>query len=156
MHGARTRDGHLRRPLGVRLDEPEVIDHRMTAVAELPDDTHALGLGLGALEGDAAVRDGGLGAVESLHEIEVPPRAAKLAVGGCLKPELLLPPDDLLDLLVLDRLELVGGDLALLALRPSLLDGDSAQQAADVVSTEGRLRSLHLTILPVSIRPCAE
>ena len=41
--------------------------------------------------------------VEVPEEIEVPPRAAELAVGGELQADLLLLLDDLPDLLVLDR-----------------------------------------------------
>ena len=47
-----------------------------------------------------------LDAIEHAEEIEMPERAAELAVGGELKPDVLLLLDDLLDLAVLDRLEL--------------------------------------------------
>jgi len=50
--------------------------------------------GVGGIEGDA---------VEAAEEVEVPPRAAKLAVGGELEPDLLLLLDRLLDLAVFDR-----------------------------------------------------
>ena len=39
------------------------------------------------------------------EEIEMPPGAAELAVGGELQPDLFLLLDDLLDLAVLDRFE---------------------------------------------------
>ena len=64
------------------------------------------GLVCDALELDAVIELVDLDAVEHAEEIEVPPGAAKLAVGGELEPDLLLLLDDLLDLAVLDRLEL--------------------------------------------------
>jgi len=42
----------------------------------------------------------------------VPPLAAQLTIRGELEPDLLLFDDQRLDLAVLDRLELLGGDLA--------------------------------------------
>ena len=56
-------------------------------------------------EGDAAVHDVLLGAVEAPEEIEMPPRAAELAVGDRLQADVLLLLDDALDLAVLDRLQ---------------------------------------------------
>ena len=98
---------------------------------ELAGDLQALGLGLDAVELDAVVEHHALAALELPEEIEVPPGAAELAVGGELQADLLLLPDDLLDLLVLDLLELVGRDLALLALGARVLERRGAQQAAD-------------------------
>ncbi len=51
-----------------------------------------------------------------VEEIEMPPGAAKLAVGRKLEADLLLLADDLFDLAVLDRLELRRRDRALFAL----------------------------------------
>ena len=103
---ARRRNGHLRRDLGVRLQKLEVIEMRMAGEAELADDAHALGLGLDAGELDALAGVEHLDAIETLVEIELPPGAAELAVGRELEADLLLLPDDLLDLAILDRLEL--------------------------------------------------
>src|SRR5215510_6367443 len=88
---------------------------------------------------------GGVGRhpVEAFEEIEVPPGAAELAVGGELEADLLLLLDDLLDLAVLDLLQLRRADLALLALRPRGLERRRAQQAAHVIGPERRLGSLH-------------
>ncbi len=66
----------------------------------------------------------------------MPPRAAKLAVGDGLQADILLLLDDALDLPVLDRFQGVGRDLALGALRPCVMDGSGAQQAADVIGAE--------------------
>ena len=57
-----------------------------------------------------------LGAIEQLEEVELPPGAAKFAVGRKLQADLFLLLDDLLDLLILDRFQRGGVDLALLAL----------------------------------------
>ena len=73
---------------------------------ELAGDLQALGLGLHAVELDAVVEHDALAARQVPEEIEVPPGAAELAVGGELQADLLLLGDDLPDLLVLDRLEL--------------------------------------------------
>src|SRR5215468_11071109 len=67
----------------------------------------------------------------------MPPRTAQLSVRRKLQPDLLLPPHQPLDFMVLQRLELGGRD------RPSrmpgarLLDGGGTQQAADMVGAEG-------------------
>ena len=50
------------------------------------------------------VHDVLLGAVEAPEEIEMPPRAAELAVGDGFEADVLLLLDDALDLAVLDRL----------------------------------------------------
>ena len=55
-------------------------------------------------------------AVEAPEEVEVPPRAAELAVGDPLKTELFLFADHALDLAILDggepgRIERAGGEL---------------------------------------------
>ena len=66
-------------------------------------------------------------AVKPVQEIEVPPGAAELAVGGELQPDLLLLLDDLDDLSVLDLLLLRGRDLALFAFGARFLDRRRAQ-----------------------------
>ena len=109
---ARRRNGHLRRDLGVRLEKLEMLDMRMAGESDLAGDAHALGLGLDAGELDALADRVHLDAVEALVEIELPPRAAELAVGRELEPDLLLLLDDLLDLAVLDLGKLRVGDLA--------------------------------------------
>ena len=57
---------------------------------ELARDLQALGLGLHAVELDAVVEHDALAAREVPEEIEVPPGAAELAVGGELQADLLL------------------------------------------------------------------
>src|SRR5450830_434617 len=122
MHLAGRRDAHLRHHLSMRLEELEMLQHWMIGETDLAGHLDALHLGLHALELDAVVELVELDAVEQAEEIEMPPGTAELAVGGELKPDLLLLLDDLLDLAVLDRLELGRVDLALLALRARLLD----------------------------------
>ena len=74
----------------VLLDEAEIVDVRMRGEADAAGHAHALGLGLDAVEDDAVADLIELDAVEPLEEIELPPRAAQLAVGGELEPDLLL------------------------------------------------------------------
>src|SRR5215467_257296 len=71
----------------------------------------------------------------------MPPRAAVLAVGRELEADLLLLPDDLVDLAVLDLLELGVGQGACLVLGARVLDRGRAQDAADMVGAERRLGS---------------
>ena len=144
MQRRRRRDGHLRRLLGVRLHELEMLDHRMRLVAaELADHAQHHRLRLPALELDLALAQIGLDAVELAEEIVVPERAAKFAVGDGFEADLLLLLDDLLDLAVLDGLEFCRRDLAALAPGARLLERRRAQQAADVIGAEGRRGAEH-------------
>ena len=120
-----------------------MLEVRMAGEIDLADDAHAFGLGLDPGKGDALAGGVELHAIEPLVEIELPPGAPELAVGRELEPDLFLLLDDLLDLAVLDLPELLGGDLALLALRPRLLERRGAQQAADMIGAEWRFGSLH-------------
>src|SRR5262249_30055719 len=129
----RRRNGDLRRARGMRLHELEMLDHRMVGEADLVDDAGALRPRLHALERDALLHDVTFGAVESPEKIEVPPGAAKLAVGDRLQPDLLLLLDHPLDLAILDRLELGSADLAFRPLLARFLERRGTQQAADVV-----------------------
>ena len=96
-------NGHLRRDLGVGLQELEVREHGVVGgEVDLAGHPQALGLRLDAVELDAVVEHHALAARQMPEEIEMPPRAAELAVGGELQADLLLLPDDLADLLVLD------------------------------------------------------
>ena len=79
-----------------------------------------------------------LDAAELVDEVHVPRLAAQLAVGRGLQADLALHADDLADRFVLDLRELLGADLALGELVASLEHLLGAQQAADVVGTEGR------------------
>ena len=142
MHHARRRDRHLRHHLGVRLQKLEVLQHRVIGEADLAGDLDAQRLGLHALKLDAVVELVEFDAVEHAEEIEMPPRAAELAVGGELEADLFLLLDDLLDLAVFNLFELSRRNRALLALRARLLDRRGAQNAADMVGAKWRLGSL--------------
>ncbi len=106
MHHGRARDGHFRQNAGVGLEELEMLQHRMIGEADLSRDANALGLGLHALKLDAMIELVDFDAVEHAEEIEMPERAAELAVSRQREPDVLLLLDDLLDLAVLQRLEL--------------------------------------------------
>src|SRR4029450_1111854 len=126
-----------------RLEEAEMREHGMAGKADPAGNLDPFRARRNAMELDAGVRGVGGHPVEALEEVEMPPGAAKLAVGGELDPDLLLLLDHLLDLAILDLLQLRGADLALLALRPRGLERRGAQQAAHVIGPERRLGSLH-------------
>src|SRR3954469_8730742 len=97
---------------------------------------------LRALEFELALPLVGLDAVERDQEVGLPGGAAILAVGDRLEPGSLLLLDQRLDLAILDRLQLLGRDLALFALAASILERGRTQQAADMIGAKGRLGSL--------------
>src|SRR5262249_56191209 len=106
-------NGHLRRGLGVRLYELEMLDHRVAVEIELADDAHAFRPRLHAVERNALSAEERFGPAESFEKIEVPPCATKFTVGHGLEAGFLLPVDDRLNLAILDRLELIGGRFSL-------------------------------------------
>ena len=79
-----------------------MLQHRMTGKAELALDADAARLGLHALELDAVIELVDFDAVEHPVKIEMPPGAAKFAVGRNFQPDVFLLLDDLLDFTVLD------------------------------------------------------
>src|SRR4029079_11288332 len=92
-------------------------EHRMVGrEIELARNADALWARFHAAKLDAVRQRDLLAAGQPPEEIEMPPGAAVLAVGRKLKPDLLLLAHDLLDLAVLDRLQRIGRDVALLAL----------------------------------------
>ena len=108
----RRRDGNLRRALGVRSDEFEMLEHRVAGKADLAGDLDALVARGDGGECDALVHHMLFDAVEAPEEIEMPPGTAEFAVGDRLQADILLAFDDALDLLILDCLERGGVDLA--------------------------------------------
>src|SRR6185312_10454619 len=84
QHGGR-RDRHLRgdmRLVCMLLQEPEMIQHRMgVGKIELADDADGVMAGLDARELNAGVGMEKFAAAELGQKIEMPPGAAKLAVG---------------------------------------------------------------------------
>src|SRR5262249_16944021 len=137
-----------------RLDELEMLQHRVVGEAELAGDARALRARLHALECDALLHHVAFGAVESPQEVEVPPGATKLAVGDGLEPDLLLLLDDALDLAIRARLERGRIDLALGMLLARLLQRCRTQQAADMVGAERRFCALHvLNSHPLAVMP---
>ena len=120
-----------------------MLDHGVAVETELSDDAHALWPGLDAMERDALRAVERLRAGESFQKIEMPPRAAELAVGDGLQARLFLLVYEFLYLAIFDGVEVVGGDLPLFALLARFRDGGRAQQAADVISAKRRLAPLH-------------
>ena len=119
-----------------------MLQHRMAGKADLAGDAHAFVAGGDRGKGDAGVHDVAFDAVEAPQEIEVPPRAAELAVADRLQADRFLLFDDVLDRAVLDGLERVSRDFALGAALARFLQGRRPQQAADMVGTEWRFGSL--------------
>ena len=101
--------------------------------ADLAVDLDALGLGLHALELDAVVELHDVDAVEESEEVEVPPRAAELAVGGQLQPGILFAHDEVGDRRILDPGEGVGVDRPFGVLGTGALEGLGTQETADDV-----------------------
>ena len=126
--------GGLRRVGG---EELEVLDMGMVLRADLAGDAGRLGLGLGARELDALIDLDHFHAIELADEVHVPPGAAELAVGDGLEANGLLLIDDLLDLDILDRLQVVGGDLVGEEFLAGVLEGGGAQQRSHMVGAEG-------------------
>ena len=138
MQHAGAGDRHLRHQLRVRRQEAEMIQHGMAGETQLPRYPHGAGLGLGALELDALGRLITFDTLQALEEVEMPPGAPELAVGGRLQADRLLAGDDLADLRILDAAQRLGGDLAGLTARARFLETRSAQQAADHIGAERR------------------
>src|SRR5579864_1599360 len=146
----RRRDRYLRGTPGVRLDELEMLDHRMAGEADFAGDLGAFVARPRAGKRDAGLHDGLLDAVEAPEEIEMPPRAAEFAVGDRLQAGRFLLPDGVLDLAVLHCFQLVRRDLALGAALARRFQRRGPQQAADVIGAERRLGSLHDVTLLLS------
>src|SRR5262245_11080155 len=110
-----------------------MVEHRMGGrEVELAGDLVAFRPGFDAVELDAVRQRDLLDAVEAPAKIEVPPGAAILAVGRELQADLLLLAHDLFDFAILDRLQLGGRDLALLAPSARIFDCTRTQDRADV------------------------
>ena len=126
-----------------------MLDHRVAVeIAELPRDADQDLLRLhAALERDLALALVGFDAGQRRDEIGLPGLAAVLAVGDRFEAGRFLLPDQGFDLAILDRLQLLGRDLAAFALGAGLLQSAGAQQAADVIGAEGRIGALHCSSL---------
>jgi hypothetical protein len=78
----------------------------------------------------------GLDAIERAQEVRLPGGAPVLAIGDRLKADGFLLLDQRLDLTILDPLEFVGRDRALLAPGTRVFQRLCAQQASHVIGTE--------------------
>jgi len=70
-----------------------------------------------------------------------------------LQADLLLFADDALDFAVFERHQIPGGNLAARAPCPRRFEGGGAEQAPDMISTEGRLWASH-GFLPAVMAAC--
>ena len=130
-----------------------MIDHRRTGIAELAGDRDVLRPGLHARELDAVRGADQLGAVQQLEEVELPPGAAKLAVGRELQADLFLLLDDLFNFLILDRFQRGGIDLALLAFDARFFQRCGTQDRADMIGAEGCGGVVHFNLSLFFIPP---
>ena len=115
--------------------QPELAGHAQTGRREVD-------VALVAVEVHRDVLLDLLHAADLVHEVHVPGRAAELAVGDALQADVFLHLHDSADRVVLDRLQLRGAHAAVLVLVTRAQQLFRAQQAADVIGPERRLREL--------------
>ena len=84
-----------------------------------------------------------LHAADLVHEVHVPRRAAKFAVGDALQADVLLHLHGSADRIVLDCLQLRRADAAVLVILARAQQLLRPQQAADVIRAKWRLCELH-------------
>ena len=125
-----------------------MLEMRMAGEIDLAIDLDRLALGLDAVEFDRR-RGDEVDALQTAEEIEMPPGAAELAVGGQLQTDFFLLLDDLDDFAVFDFLQRPGVDRAGREFCPRLLENRGAQQTADMIGAKWRRRALgHCVSLP--------
>src|SRR5262249_44827657 len=110
----RRRNGDLRGSARMRLHEAKMLDHRVAVERNLADRARPLGARAHAGKRNALRHLVALDAGQAPEEIEMPPRAAELAVGDGLEPDLLLLADEPGDLAVFDVRQGRGGAFAAL------------------------------------------
>ena len=115
-----------------------MVEHRMAVEADLARDFQRLRLGLHALELDAVLGLDDVDALQSVEEVEMPPSAAKLAVGDGFEADLLLLLHDVADRVVLDGAKLIRADPSGLTRGARVLQRRRPQQASDLVGAKGR------------------
>ena len=87
--------------------------------------------------------------VKAPHEVEVPGGTAEFAVGNYVVSSALLLGNQLTDRLILRCFQLIGSDLAVLKVRPRLLQSGRAKKAANVVIAKRGICFVHgETLLP--------
>src|SRR5579871_272960 len=144
MQRRRRRNRPLGRRLGVPREETKMLDHRVIGTpAELAVDTQQDRPRLRALKLELALTMIGFDAAEPEQEIGLPGGAAILSVRDGMQADLFLSADQCDDLLILDRAQCVGIDFTALAPGARFLEGCAAQEATDMVGTEGRRSAEH-------------
>ena len=133
---------HFRRPASMRFEKFEVLQHRMAGKTDLAGDAHAFIAGGDGGKSDTAIHHVTLDAIETPQEIEMPPRAAELAVADCLQADRLLLFDDVFDRAVFHDLQRAGRDLAFGVAFARISKRCRPQQAADMIGTKWRFGSL--------------
>ena len=140
MDHRRRRNGHLRRLPRHGLQELEVARLNVGDVAKLASHRKArrgeVDYAAAAVElrlDPAAHRD----PLQLFEEVDVKEGPAELAVRDALEADVFLPLHDVADVRVLDRAQLFGGDVTVAPAAARFEQRRRAQQAPDVIGTEG-------------------
>src|SRR5262245_30256575 len=154
MHRRWRGDCHFRQNPRMSLCESKMLQHRMTGkCAELVPHSQHHGLWIDALKLDLALAQVSLHSGQRSEKIIVPERAPEFTVRHSPKSDVLLSTDYRRDLAILDRPELVGGDFVSFPPGTSFFQRPGAQEAADMVGTEGwSLTSSH-SIFRLAVTP---
>ena len=139
-----------------RLDELEVLHEWMGVERDLAGEVGVVEHRGLAVEGKSGLGGTVADAVEAPHKVEVPCRAAELAVGDDVVARGFLLGDEIAYCLVLDGLERFGVYRAVLEICARLLERRGAEKAADIIISEGCIHILLLlSVFAMIIRPSA-
>ena len=119
-----------------------MVDLRMAGKIDLAGDLDTFVLRLHAVELDSGRGCDRLDSFKPSEEIEMPPGTAEFTIRGKFESNLLLLFDDFFDFTVFNRFQHRSIDFALGSFRSRFLQRRRPQQAADMISAEGRCCTL--------------
>jgi hypothetical protein len=128
----------------VGFHKPEVLQHGVIRETQFPGYAEPYRLGLAALEPDSMFSGERLHAVQARQEIDVPEFAPEFTVGNAFEADGLLLGDHFPDRTVFERFQFFRPDLAAFSFSARLPELWRAEQAADVVGSEGGNDSQHI------------
>src|SRR6516162_1952716 len=148
MHDAGRRQGDFRHRPRDRSEKPEIIDENAAVrPRELAGDRKrrwaVQAIAFGGMEAHRKLRRDHPHVAEFQHEVAVPRLAIVFAVGGELEPHLFLEADHLADRSLLDALELVRLDFALLRPLTRCDERIGPNEAADMLGAKWWLAASH-------------
>jgi hypothetical protein len=147
VHDRRCRDAHLGRRARGRLQEAVVIEHRMvTRKAHPAVDLQAVRGCLNALKLDSVIELHNLDAIETAEEVEMPPGATELAIGGQLQSGGSLLRNDIGDRVILDGPKFGIVDSTGLMVEARLLQRCGTKETADDIGAERGIYAHRSTI----------